>query len=152
MAMNNRKVGRKEIQLLLKASNQLIVNQVDHFVIMNGSAFPEMKLAYMSIRKPRRSRKGAPMSDATGDISGTVTCSSNALAVVNASITLLQHAAVSETDIDGCYLFDELDQGTYTVGCFAHGYHVPEAVEVTIQNNESLVVDFNLIPVDPVLN
>ncbi|PKN96035.1 MAG: hypothetical protein CVU43_22780, partial [Chloroflexi bacterium HGW-Chloroflexi-5] len=152
MALNTRRVGRSEIHSLLKACNQLIVNQVDHFVIMNGPAFPEMKLAYMSVRKPRRSRKSDPEIEANGDISGTVTNSITGVSIGNASITLLQHASVNETDIDGYYLFEELEEGTYTVGCFAHGYQVPEAVEVTIQNNESLVVDFNLIPVDPVLN
>lgn len=106
-----------------------------------------MYASYRTMRGPKR-RRGSNGNNipALSDITGTVTDSITGLPVPNATITLVQQSMVTETDEEGTYTFDELYEGSYTVGCFAPGYQVPDPEITSLGNNDSLVIDFSLIP------
>lgn len=152
LTLNERKVNRKVIHKMLSECNVLLSNQVDHFIRANKALYPDLHLYYTVMRFPHVRRRGAAVKPAEGDISGTITDSVSGLPIENANLTLVQNAFTSPSDDDGYYLFDELAEGTYTVQCFAHGYQVPLPAKVKLLNGESLLIDFTLIPVDPVLN
>lgn len=152
LTLNGRKANRKSIHAMLTDCNQLLINQVDHYIRANKALYPDLYLNYTVMRFPHRKRRGAAVKPSEGDISGTVANAATGLPVLNATLTLVQQASSTASDEDGCYLFDELAEGTYTLQCFAHGYQVPKPEKFNLLNGESLVIDFNLTPVDPVLN
>lgn len=153
LALNDRKVERRQLNALLKACNILLRDQIDHFVIANKTEYPDLHLTYTAMRGPRRPRRSNNQNNpGLSDISGTVTDNTTNLPVANAYIGIIQQGSVTETDADGSYLIDELNEGDYTVSCHAPGYEVPEPVQLKAGVNDSLVVDFNLKPVDPLLN
>ena len=112
---------------------------------------------YRQYRQKRRKQsvkstpEGGEISNA--DISGTITVQGSGMTVPMATIAIPALDLVETTDEDGDYLFDELPAGSYTITCHVYGYEVPAPVELTIASDESLVVDFTLIPLPvPALN
>ncbi|MDY0102371.1 MAG: carboxypeptidase-like regulatory domain-containing protein [Lentimicrobium sp.] len=149
--LNSRRVGKHDLKQLLSQTSQLLINQCDNFVEVSRVDFPELFASYRSLRR-KQSRRKAKEETGTADISGAVTNAATGEPVENASIGILEQETIYQTDEDGLYYLDELPSGTYTIRCYAVGYQVPETVTVKPSNGESLVVDFQLTPVNPVLN
>jgi len=151
--LTDRKSGWKTLNKKLLACSQTIRMKLDPFMEFNEREFPDMFRDYMLVRGSRKRRKRVVKNDpTTGEVSGTVTDSITGLPVENATINLLQHETVFTTDADGYYLIDELEAGNYTVTCHATGYAVPENISAQLAAGESLVVDFSLVPVNPLNN
>jgi hypothetical protein len=149
--LNTRRVGKQDLKQVLSETSQLLINQCDNFVEVSKVNFPELFASYRSLRR-KQSRRKAKEVTGTADISGTVTNAATGEPVENASIGIVEQETIYQTDEDGIYYLDELDAGTYTLRCFATGYQVPKTLTVKPSNGESLVVDFQLTPVNPVLN
>ena len=147
LALNTRRTMRGQVRQLLKDCHSLLADELDKYVAVQRSAYPEMYASYRNMRMRKRRYKGN-VGEVPGqaDISGMVTDSYTGLPVANASITLLQQESVTNTDTDGYYLIDELYEGTYSVGCYAPGYQVPAQVETNLGPNDSQVIDFSLTP------
>lgn len=151
LQLNSRKVGRFDLRQLLKQTNNLLIDQCDNFVEFSRRDYPDMHASYRTLRRKQRQRKKAGK-ESTADISGTVTNAATGQPIADAVVELLDHENLFETDADGLFYFEELSSVSYTVRCFAPGYQVPDTVTVKPAKGESLVVDFQLVPVDPVLN
>lgn len=151
LQLNSRKVGRQDLRLMLNQTSQLLLFQCDHFVEVSRIDFPELFAHYRSLRRKQKSRKPADKTG-TADISGEVTNAATGEPVTDATIAIVEQETNYQTDDDGLYYLEELSAGTYTLRCFAPGYQVPNTVTVKPANGESLVVDFQLTPVDPALN
>lgn len=59
---------------------------------------------------------------------------------------LVSYDTNAETDADGYYLLDELEQGDYVASCVAYGYQIPETVSFSLGEQEFTEVDFELVP------
>lgn len=152
--LTDRKSGRRELSKQMRQCSKTIRLQLDPFIEYNEKEFPELFKDYMLVRGSRKRRKKAVTSDpATGEISGVITDSVSGLPLANVTINLVEQEAVFTTDADGYYLIDELEAGTYTVTCHTSGYDVPQAVTCELTADESLVIDFTLVPAaNPVNN
>ncbi len=151
--LTDRKSGWNELNKKLVQCSQTIRLKLDPFMEFNEKEFPDLFRDYMLVRGSRKRRKRVVKSDpTTGEFSGTVTDSTTGLPVENATINLLQHETAYLTDTDGYYLIDELEAGSYTITCHATGFAVPENVSAELAVGESLVVDFSLVPVNPLNN
>ena len=108
---------------------------------------------YVLVRGNRRKKKRVPnTNDNLGDISGVITDSVTGLPLANATINLVDQELAYTTDNDGYYLIDELEPQTYKVSCYAVGYNVPQAVTCELKEGESLLIDFSMVPANPVNN
>lgn len=145
--LTDRRRSRHELKLLIKANNNLLRYQLDPFVRFMEDEHPELFSKYMFLRK-RKSPKSKTGSGTEGpiEISGTVTDKVTGLPIANATINIVDFSMIATTDNDGCYILDELEAGSYLVHCFATNYQVPEAISLTAEAGESLVVDFSLVP------
>jgi hypothetical protein len=146
--LSDRRKSRKELKELISANHHILRMQLDKFVRFVEEDYPELFRNYMFLRK-RKSSKSKPDST-TGEpaeITGTVTNSATGLPVPNATINIIDYNLIALTDIDGCYVIEDLEPGTYLIHCYAGNFQVPDAVTITAESNDSLVVDFSLLPV-----
>ncbi len=141
--VSGRRAIRMEIDLLVKAQNQLLRMNLDRFVRHNAHLHRAFALRYNRIRKARR-KPATPDLPVESDISGQVTDSISGAAISGAVITLIEHAYSIETDADGRYMLDELPEGSYTVSCHKPGYLVPEQAQITLSRNDSVIYNFAL--------
>jgi len=146
LALNTRRVNRANLSVTLSSAYKLILNQVDHFVEINKTDFPELYAGYKAFRQ-RTLRKKPSLPEGTAEITGSVTDATTGLTVAGASVGLVEQASLTETDADGLFVIDELSAGSYSLRCFATGYEVPVNIPVTIAEGESLEFNFTLIPV-----
>jgi hypothetical protein len=110
--------------------------------------YPELFHNYMFLRKRKSSKsKTVSTSGDPAEIAGTVTNSATGLPIPNATINVVDYSMIALTDTDGCYSLEDLEPGTYLIHCYATNFQVPDAVTVTAEPNDSLVVDFSLLPV-----
>ena len=147
--LNNRKVGRYDLRQLLKQTSQLLINQCDNFVEVSRRDYPAMHASYRTLRR-RQGTNGEKKG--TADISGTVTNAATGHPVANAVIILVDREKMFKTDADGLFFFEKLVSVTYTIHCFAPGYQIPKTVKMKPAKGKSLVINFQLVPVDPILN
>jgi len=151
--LTDRKSGWGTLNKKLLACSQTIRMKLDPFMEFNEKELSDIIRDYMLVRGSRKRRKRVLKTDpVTGEFSGTVTDSTTGLPVENATINLLQHETAYSTDSDGYYLIDELEPGSYTVTCHATGFEVPEDISAQLVAGESLVIDFSLVPVNPLNN
>jgi hypothetical protein len=151
--LTGRKADWSELNKQLVACSKTIRLKLDPFIEFNEKEFPDLFKEYMLVRGSRKRRKKAVPSDpGTGDFSGVVTNSVTGIPVANATINILERELAITTDADGYYLIDELDAGTYTLSCHGVGYEVPPQQSNKMEAGESLVVDFTLVPVNPLNN
>ena len=98
---------------------------------------------------------GMPVSQVlaqTGTVSGQVTDESTADVLIGASVVILGSTIGSATDVDGQYVIEDLDPGTYTLRASFVGFQ-SEETEVTVESGSTVEVDFVLAPgidLDPV--
>jgi len=145
---SSRKANRTELASLLKACTALLKTHLDSFVKNYATEYPEFYREYATIRGlDRRRRTVNKDPDENNDISGTVIDSLTEQPIEYAVVSIAEQGAITETDEDGYFLFDELPKGKFTINCHANGYDVPEKVVVDADVNDSLVIDFNLKPV-----
>jgi hypothetical protein len=146
--LSDRRKSRQELKTLIKANNHLLRFQLDTFVRFVEDEYLELFTNYMFLRK-RKSSKSKPGTtiEEPAEIAGTVTDSVTGFPVANATINIVDFNLIATTDADGCYILDELEAGTYLIHCYAGNYLVPDAVSITADAGESLVVDFSLSPV-----
>jgi len=151
--LTDRKSGWNELNKKLVQCSKTIRLKLDPFMEFNEKEFPDLFRDYMLVRG-RRKRKKRVIKDSsiTGEFSGTVTDSKTGFPVANAIINILEQEAVFTTDVDGFYLIEELEPGTYTLSCHAVGYSVPDQVSSQLAADESLIFDFSLVPVGPMNN
>jgi hypothetical protein len=145
--LTDRRRNRKNIRVLIKASNRILRIQLDTYIRFLEDESPGLYNEYMFLRKRKRKRPGNSEAAQLCDISGTVTDSVTGLPLPNAVITLLSPETVVQSDEDGYYLLDELQAAECTITCHLPDYEVPDEEKVTIAAGESLVVDFSLTPV-----
>lgn len=147
----DRRKNRQDLKKLIKENNQLLRLQLDTFVRFAEDDYPGLFSNYMFLRKRKQGKaKPGSINDDPAEITGTVTDSVTGYPLGNATINIVDYELITTTDSDGCYIIDELAAGTYTVHCYAINYQVPEAVVLTAENGDSLVVDFALTPLPPV--
>lgn len=145
-ALRLRRTAKTALNTLMIECNNMLNNELDRYVKANETLYPEFSISYMRIRKARK-RKRSNTIAAVSDISGTVINSITGKPIAFATINLLEQAWAIETDVDGHYIFDELEQGSYTVSCHANGFVVPENVSFNLSLKDSAVVNFSLNPV-----
>jgi hypothetical protein len=148
-----RKTARKELNTLVSDCTAILRDEIDAFAGHCKETFPDFYNAYTTAREPRKSyKKKSSVNTALADISGTVTDSVSGLPLANVTVTLVGKEITVTTDSDGYYLIEDLEAGAYVVSCFTTGYNVPVPVTDDIAAGESVVIDFSLIPADPVNN
>lgn len=85
----------------------------------------------------------------TGAISGTVTDAETgepvAGAFVRAQVSMVRGWNLDFTDLDGAYLIDELEEGTYEVTVTRFGY-AQASTTVEVVDGETTTADFALVP------
>jgi hypothetical protein len=151
--LNVRKSDRKAIFSLLKTCNNIVRDQLDPLVLTVEDEQPDLYREWFTLRARKKGKSQVnELETANSDISGTVTDSTTNQPLAFAIVTLVEQGTVTESDEDGYYTFDELSEGDYTLSCHASGYDVPEVVKVAAGNDDSVVVDFNLKRVNPILN
>lgn len=151
--LSDRKSGWNQLNNKILSCSKTIRLKIDPFILFNEKEFPEMYKEYVLVRGNRRKKKRVVNTDDTlGDISGVITDSVTGLPLANATINLVDQELAYTTDNDGYYLIDELEPQTYKVSCYAVGYDVPQAVTCELKEGESLLVDFSLVPVNPINN
>lgn len=149
--LNTRKTAWAELKESLKECSLLVKGRIDSFIIHSSERFPELHLEYMQARFRRKSgRNKNDENIGTSDITGTITDQSNNEPLSGATINLIELDHVVTSDEDGFFIFDELPAGKYSVSCHSSGYEVPEIIQITIADKESLVVNFVLQPVEGV--
>ena len=146
--LTNRKSDWNALNRQLLLCSKTIRMQLDPFIEFNEKDFPDLFKEYMLVRGSRKRRKRIIINESSsGDISGVVTDSLSGLPVANVTLNLLEHETAYLTDADGYYLIDELAAASYTVSCHATGYEVPQQVTVELAADESLFINFSLVPV-----
>ncbi len=147
--LNTRRTLRADLKVAIQACDTLLKGRIDTFITHTMKIYPELYLEYMQarVKKPVR-RKTKGNNPASAEISGTITDAVTGNPVANATINLIEQGQVLVTDAEGDYLFDELPAGNYTLSCHLTGYVVPDSVKVSITDGESLVIDFNLNPIE----
>ena len=118
----------------------------------NTTGFPQLSFAYNRVRWSRRRRTSSNNLPMESDISGMITDAITSLPIAGATINLIEHTQALNTESDGYYIFDDLEQGEYTVSCHASGYAVPEPFLVRLGNNDSVIHNFTLSPVPTTVN
>lgn len=142
-----RKKGRVDMNQLLKICNETLRFKIDPLMGLYQELHPQVTDEYFLARDIKsRKRKKTSVVNQRVEILGTVTDVTTGLPVANAVINLIGHELVTETDVDGYYLFDDLPATTFVISCHSQGYELPTQVSATAKPNESLVVDFVLLP------
>ncbi len=142
----DRQSRRIKVNELIQQGTKILLNDIDRFVSYNATNFPELNFAYNRVRWSRHRRSSAQTLPAESDISGAVTDSSTGLPVAGATLNLIEHAHAITSDNDGYYIFDDLEEGEYTVTCHATGYQVPDPFVLSLSANESVIHNFALKP------
>jgi hypothetical protein len=142
----DRQSRRSRVKVLIQEGNKILNNDLDRFVQYNATNFPDLNFAYNRVRWSRHRKSSAQTLPAESDISGTVTNINNGLPVEGATLNLIEHAHAINADKDGYYIFDDLEEGEYTITCHATGYAVPEPFVLSLSANESVVHNFSLKP------
>lgn len=147
--LTTRKTLRDEMNSLIKECKQILQEEIDPFVAHCESSFPDFFKAYTIARATkRRPRKKRSAVSTFCDISGTVTDNVTKLPVVGVTLRLDSEDTVYTTDEDGYYSIEEVKEGYHKLSCFANGYEVPETIQDTFKPNESIVIDFSLVPAE----
>ena len=142
--LGDRRARRERLNNLIQTGNKLLLNDLDRFVIYNAEAFSDLNFAYNRVRWSKRRKPSGQSLPANSDISGTITDFTTAIPLEGATLSLIEHANAITSDKDGYFLFDDLEEGEYTVTCHATGYEVPEPFVVTLTAGESVVHNFAL--------
>ncbi len=140
----DRQSRRNRVKELIQVGTKILLNDLDRFVYYNATSFPELNFAFNRVRWSRHRKSSAQTLPAESDISGTVTNINTGLPVEGATLNLIEHAHAINADKDGYYIFDDLEEGEYTLTCHATGYVVPEPFVLTLNPNESVVQNFAL--------
>jgi hypothetical protein len=140
-----RRVTRKSIAATISQLNKLLKNDLDWMMADYKEREPVLYERYHMLRSRRKSRR--KKEEAQTDLCGIVRNQLTGEFVKDASIRFVNKAGYeSVTDADGYYLIDDIDPGSYLVSCIASGYKTPAEVPFNIWENESLEVNFSLIP------
>jgi len=150
--LGERRSRHNRLDQLIKDGSKLLVNDLDRFVSYNTTGFPQLSFAYNRVRWSRRRRTSSNNLPMESDISGMITDAITSLPIAGATINLIEHTQALNTESDGYYIFDDLEQGEYTVSCHASGYAVPEPFLVRLGNNDSVIHNFTLSPVPTTVN
>lgn len=146
-AMGDRRSRRDQLGNLIKLCNKTLRFDFDRFVRYHATDYPSLAFSYSRVRGIRRRRPSGAAIITESDISGMITDALSGQPIVGATINLIEHATALNTETDGYYIFDELEAGDYTITCHAEGYNVPDAFTVTIGDNDSIIHNFELTPI-----
>lgn len=147
MLTSTRRASRSEVKQLISECREILRKHLDFFAKNYAEDYPEFYREYAAVRnlnKPRRRRTKTGKEIA--DVTGTVINASTQAPVAMAILSLPDLGLMTETDEDGCYAFDELPAGTYSLSCHAPGYEVPAKANLVIAEGESLVHNISLQP------
>ncbi len=140
-----RRMEREALKTLSKETQELLKMQIDWIVKDQAATAPELYQRYQHLRLPKK-RKKQKVLEWQCDVSGVVKDQLTGAAIQGAVVSLVGYDTNAETDADGYYLLDELEQGDYVVSCVAYGYQIPETVSFSLGEQESTEVDFELVP------
>jgi hypothetical protein len=149
--LSDRHKSWQDLKKLISVNNSLLRHQLVPFVHFLGDETPVLNSEYMFLRKRKRKRTGTTDAVQLCDITGTVTNSLTGEPLANAIINLLTPETIVETDEDGYYIIGDMEPGEYAFTCHLPGYEVPAEAKVTAVAGESLVVNFDLVPVQPTI-
>ncbi|MFZ4464829.1 MAG: carboxypeptidase-like regulatory domain-containing protein [Bacteroidales bacterium] len=144
--LDSRRNVTNNINSLLKECNAILKLELDRFVLFNRAAYPDLYSSYMNLRRQQRSKGSSSGSVADSDISGTITDAVTGLPILGAVLSFAERTDTCSTDSDGYFVLDELEAGTYTLGCHAPGYQSPEMVRLRLNESDSLIHNFSLNP------
>jgi hypothetical protein len=140
-----RKVTRNGIKSAFKQLNAMLKDEIDWMIVDYKDSEPVLFERYRMLRQ-RRKGSGSNTIMHT-DLSGTVRNQLTGEIVKNASVRLVNAAGFeSITDSDGYYLIDAIKPGAHVASCYAPGFEAAVDVPFSIWENESLEVNFSLIP------
>jgi hypothetical protein len=145
--LGDRRSRHNRLDQLIKDGTKLLINDLDRFVNYNSTGFPGLNFAYNRVRWSRRRRSSINNLTSESDISGMITNAITGLPVVGATINIIEQAHAINSDVDGYYIIDELEQGEFTVTCHATGFAVPEPFVITLGVNDSVIHNFALSPI-----
>ena len=146
-AMGERRSRRDQLSQLIKSCNKTLRYDLDRFVRYHAGDYPALAFSYGRVRNIRRRKPSGATIVTESDISGMITDAVSGQPIAGATINLIEHATAIESESDGYYLFDELEAGDFTVTCHAEGYNVPEPFTITLGDNESIIHNFALTPI-----
>ena len=142
-----RKADRKEIKGLITDCLNILNNELIPYVEHCKDTFPDFYNSFNAVcGKKKYTRKKSAVITEPASFTGTVSDSVTGEPVEGAIINLIETETVATTDEDGYYEIEEVAVISYTVGCHATGYLVPDSVKADPKAGEALVFDFSLVP------
>ena len=151
--ISTRKTARVELRLLVRECTQILKDELGPFVDHCKDTSPEFYKAYATVQAPKRRKKRKAAGESLlCDISGTVTNSVTNEPVPDATILIDGSDTNYTTDEDGYYLAEDIAGGYHKITCFSTGFNNPQPMQDTLSEGESLVVDFSLVPLNPLNN
>lgn len=140
-----RRVARNRIRLNTSHLNKMLRDEIDWMMADYKDSEPVLHERYRMLRQRRKGSKSNTIMQT--DLSGTVTNQLTGEVVKNASVRLVNaNGFESITDTDGYYLIDAIKPGAHVASCFAPGFAAPADISFSIGENESLEVNFSLLP------
>ncbi len=140
-----RKLDQNQLKTLSIQATRLLRDELDWLMADYQVSEPNLFNRFMMLRQHR---KGHAKPETFTELTGTVTNRETGMPISGAKLKLINiRGDEVESDADGFYHFDELEPEAYQITCVAEGYQTGNAVAFRIQRGESLVVDFELIPV-----
>ena len=151
--ISTRKTARVELRLLVRECTQILKDELGPFVDHCKDTSPEFYKAYTTVQAPKRRKKRKAAGESLlCDISGTVTNSVTNEPVPDATILIDGSDINYTTDEDGYYSAEDIAGGYHKITCFSTGFNNPQPMQDTLSEGESLVVDFSLVPLNPLNN
>ncbi len=146
--LDDRRHNWLEVKTLLKHCTAILREHFDPFMRVNARFYPDLAASYNLQRNGKRTKR-KPVTEETGEISGTITNAETEETLANVTVTIADFNLVTQTDDDGNYLFDELPTSVCRVSCSVPNYEVPFDQTVSVIISETMIVDFALFPVQP---
>jgi hypothetical protein len=136
------------VRTLLRECTSILRDQFDPFVRVNAKTFPDLAAGYNLQRRAGAGRKKRkPATDETAEIQGRVTNALTGEPLPEVTLTIADFNLVEQSDESGYYTFEELPSSVCRIGAYLPGYEVPAEQTVSLNNGESLEINFVLVPV-----
>lgn len=137
-----RKALTMELKLKFQQMMALLNNRLDKYVRFVSGEFPEFATLYFYNRKATPRKRPDDTSSEFCELFGMVTESGSGNAIANAVVQIPGESLNCFTDKDGCYVFEGIPKGEYTLLVFKPGYvDVQQTIDLDNEQNQR---DFEL--------